>query len=1274
MSLKKIINETLKKQITPITVTGSNGSTGCNMNHFFKEDNFSLLLNSIPSIISYVDENHCLQYVNEAFKKTFNTEPDSVVGKPIVDFLGYEVYALIKEYMEIALTGKKVHYELELPFTTGKRWIEATYTPDIDKKGHVKGYIGLINDITQKKHTEIALKRKQHELQDYFDNATIALHWVDENGIILWANAAELKMLGYTEEEYIGHSINEFHHNKTKIDDILTRLSANETLEHYESELICKDGSILTVLINSNVLWEDDKFVHTRCFTTNIHERKLMEEALQESEERYKELIQNTPAALYTCDEQGRITLYNKLAADLWGKEPEIGVDMWCGSWKIYQPDGITPLPLSECPMAITLKDGKPVKGKEIVVERPDGKKLNVLPSPFPLFDKKGNLKGAVNMLLDITERKQNENKLSYLAAIVHSSTDPVISKTLEGVITSWNEAAEKLFGYKEKEMIGQAVTKLIPPDRQKEEVDILEKLKKGETIESFETRRITKDGRTIDILLTISPVKDNKGNIIGASKIAKDITTQKILHENLRESEERLRMASDANNLGTWEYNPLTEKLIWSVECKKIYGVSADFEPTNEFVSKQMHPDDVSYVHDEVTKAMNPGTSGAFHLQYRIYRKDNKQMRWLKASGKVYFNQMNQPERFIGIMLDITDDKLTEQKILESEERFRMAVQSTKLGTWEYLPHTGSLTWSDQCKKIYDVPDDLEVNFDFFSKHIHPEDADFVQQAILKAMDPVGDGSYDIQYRILRYSDHQPAWIRAQGKVYFDVYQQPERFIGTVLDITEEKLKEQDLKESVELFTSMADNIPIMIWMSGSDKFADFFNKTWLTFTGRTIEQEKHEGWLEIVHPEDVQKCVEMYKQSFREKKAFYTEYRLKRYDGKYRWIADDSVPRYDENGQFAGFISACMDIDDQKSYREQILESELMLKTISNASPVGLWMTDTMAQCTFVNDTWIQWTGIPFEKQLGTGWLDRVLEEDKLVAPAKFWECLLKREKYTAEFRIIRSDGEMRWCLTEGSPYYDSNGDFNGYAGSVTDITDMKKIEERKDDFIKMASHELKTPLTSITGYVQLLLNIHNEINSERFQQLQPTVKSSLGTIAKQVSKLTRLVTELLDLTRIETGKLELYKTSFNLGELLEEALQDVSHTSTRHSFILKNEYKGNLFADKDRISQVLVNLLTNAIKYSPHADKVEIFADGNDKEVNIKVKDYGIGIEEKDQQNIFHRFYRVEGKSELTFPGFGIGLFIVHEIVERHNGKIFVESRKNEGSVFSIILPIE
>ena len=237
------------------------------------------------------------------------------------------------------------------------------------------------------------------------------------------------------------------------------------------------------------------------------------------------------PAAIYTTDPAGRITFFNKAAAELWGCCPEIGKSEFCGSWKLYWPDG-RPMPHGECPMAVALKEQRVVRGMEAVAERPDGTRVHFVPYPTPLYDDSGILIGAVNMLIDISDRKRADADAQRLASIVESSEDAIISKDVYGIIMSWNRGAERVFGYAAEEVIGKSVTILIPDDRLNEEPEILDRIRRGERVDQYETVRRRKDGSLIDISLTVSPLKDADGKIIGASKIARDITERKRAQE----------------------------------------------------------------------------------------------------------------------------------------------------------------------------------------------------------------------------------------------------------------------------------------------------------------------------------------------------------------------------------------------------------------------------------------------------------------------------------------------------------------------------------------------------------------------------------------------------------------------------------------------------------------------------------------------------------------------------------------------------------------------
>ncbi|TRC96859.1 PAS domain S-box protein [Mesorhizobium sp. WSM4303] len=241
------------------------------------------------------------------------------------------------------------------------------------------------------------------------------------------------------------------------------------------------------------------------------------------------------PVAVYTIDKQGRITFFNEAAADLWGHRPVIGRDLWCGSWKLRHLDG-RPMAHGECPMAISMLEGRDIAWDQAIAERPDGELIPFRAHPRLLRDESGEIVGAINTLLDLRTQTQADEARMRLAAIVESSMDAIVSKDINGIITSWNNAAEHLFGYTPSEAIGRPVTMLIPPERLGEETSIISRIRDGEGVPSYETMRLRKDGSLVPVSLTVSPIRDGIGRIIGASKIARDISSHK-------ESERRIRL-----------------------------------------------------------------------------------------------------------------------------------------------------------------------------------------------------------------------------------------------------------------------------------------------------------------------------------------------------------------------------------------------------------------------------------------------------------------------------------------------------------------------------------------------------------------------------------------------------------------------------------------------------------------------------------------------------------------------------------------------------------
>ncbi len=666
---------------------------------------------------------------------------------------------------------------------------------------------------------------------------------------------------------------------------------------------------------------------------SNINNKQEKGTSLIVNNQLSNEIFDNLPVAVYTCDTYGYITSYNKAAKKLWGRAPELGKDLWCGSWKIFQTTG-EPLPLDTCPMARTLKEGIAIEGEVIIVEHPDGTRRIVEPYPAPLFDSNGILNGAINTLIDITEKRNSETKDAMLASIIESSDDAIISKNLNGDIATWNSAAKKLFGYSEAEILGKSVTLLIPLNRLQEEQLIVSKIKNNEKVEHYETCRLTKSGLEIPVSLTISPIKDIEGNIIGASKIARDISKQKIAEQKLQ---------TYAKNL-------------------------------------------------EV----------------------------LNSIGKIISENLNIEE----ILQKVTDATTI--------------LTGAKIGSFFY----NTINENGEASMLYTLSGAPKEAFERFG-----------------------------------------------------------------------------MPKSVAIFHP--------------------------TFAG--------EG---VIRVDDINK------------------------DSKY-------------------------------------IKNYLPYKMLEGHLPVVSYLSVL------------------------------VISKARIVIGGLFFGHP-EAGKFTTEHeRLVVGVASQASIALDNAKLYE----------------EIKILNAKKDEFIGLASHELKTPLTSISGYLQIL---------ERTQTEEKSKKFVLKTI-HQVKKLTPLVSDLLDVSKIEASQLQLIKEQFDFMEVLNDAIELIQDSSPSNHEISVEINSNNLqiYGDRLRIEQVIINLLTNAIKYSPFGGKIELSLAHVNDEIKLGVKDSGIGIPNDKLNQIFSRFYRVEGLNP-HMSGLGIGLYISKEIIERHNGKIWVESELGQGSIFWVTLP--
>jgi two-component system sensor histidine kinase VicK len=485
----------------------------------------------------------------------------------------------------------------------------------------------------------------------------------------------------------------------------------------------------------------------------------------------------------------------------------------------------------------------------------------------------------------------------------------------------------------------------------------------------------------------------------------------------------------------------------------------------------------------------------------------------------------------------DVTAIKETEAnresllfELEQSQARLKMVISSINVGTWDWEPRTGRLIWSDECKRIYGLPLHQEIDFDRYAAQIHPEDKESVLKRINDSLDPALGGDYDITLRIIRFNDGIVRWVRAQGKVYFNTEQEVERFIGTVVDVTESRLAAEKSAKLAAIVETSDDAI--------ISKTLDGIITSWNASAQRTF-----------------------------------------------------------------GYTS-----------EEVIGKSILML--------------------------------IPE---------DRAEEETMILSRLRKGE----RVEHFETVRITKDKNLLNVSLTI-SPLRDTQGKIIGLSKIARDITEKKQEDLRKNDFIAMVSHELKTPLTAIKSYIQILL-AQEDREGDSFK-LKALLRAEI-----QTNKMTSMIQDFLSLARLEDGKIQLHKELFELHPVIQELADDAQFLTSSHTIQLKDCEDVIINADRDKIGQVLMNLLSNAIKYSPKGGNIIIGCEKLNHKVKIYVKDEGVGISAAAQKNLFSKFYRVKNEKIKTISGFGIGLYLVSELLQYHQSKIEVESREDEGSTF-------
>ncbi|HEX4374857.1 MAG TPA: ATP-binding protein [Puia sp.] len=482
-----------------------------------------------------------------------------------------------------------------------------------------------------------------------------------------------------------------------------------------------------------------------------------------------------------------------------------------------------------------------------------------------------------------------------------------------------------------------------------------------------------------------------------------------------------------------------------------------------------------------------------------------------------------------------------------------------------------------------------------------------------------------------------------------------------TFVDITHRKKSELALATSEAQLRYFITATYDTVFKMNAD-WSEMQNIKGMYFIDGTNRSDKK--WIEKYIPADERKRItEAIQNAIENKSVFELEHKIIKEDKTTGWTISRAVPVINKQNEITEWFGAASDITLRKQSEEELKLSEERFRLMSESGLLGIAFFTFKGTITEANDRFLELTGYD-QSQLNNG----IVNWDILTPPewqAKTAEAMKALDKkgifIPFEREFIRKDGKRIWGLFGGAKFA---GRKDGLA-FMLDITELKILEQQKDSFIGIASHELKTPVTSIKVYAEVL--------QEKFENDPDPVKSEMiKKLNEQIDRLNNLISNLLDTSKISEGKLMLHLQNFDINELIREQVEELQRVSDKHQLKFNPSKLKLINADRERIAQVLTNLIFNAIRYSPNGGEVNISTEKIDDGIKVSVKDNGIGVPAALVKNVFERFFRINNPQIQNYPGMGLGLYISAGIIERHGGSIFCESKENEGSLFYFTLP--
>jgi len=575
--------------------------------------------------------------------------------------------------------------------------------------------------------------------------------------------------------------------------------------------------------------------------------------------------------------------------------------------------------------------------------------------------------------------------------------------------------------------------------------------------------------------------------------------------------------------------------------------------------------------------------------------------------------------------------------------------------GTIEYC----NQRWYDYTKTIPE-----NISGENWLNSYHPDDRRLVIQRWKTALQTVQP--YEVEYRLRNGQTGEYRWFVGRAEPLLDSQGHILKWFGTTTDIDKYKRKEEALRQQKEELYALGDVMPHLIWTARRDGYVEYANQRWYDYTHASGEQTRGNGWISFFYPADQPKVLALWHTSLLTSQPFEAEARLYKHEtDEYRWFLMRITPILNTYGQVRKWLGTCTDIHEKKHMEEAWRLSETRFRKLFTSNIIGVIISSMEGTVLDANEAFLQLVDYT-RRDLIAGkihWGKLLGKELYLNDPATIQQLRATGHLPSSEKELTRKDGSHVWTLLGTTVLDPFNQTIIAFA---LDISSRKTLDQRKDEFISLASHELKSPLAGLKLIAQYL------IRKLQKGEVEGTEKY-LGQITTQVDNFTRLVDDLLDLSKIQAGKLTYVEKPFDLDALIHEIVDTTRQTTATHQLLLQGVAQTAMVGDRYRIGQVLTNILSNAIKYSPLGEKIELRVARCNNSVTIRIRDYGPGITREHQHKIFERFYRISSQKESGIAGLGIGLYISYTIIKHYDGDITIESTPGNGSVFCICLPV-